>query len=232
MSLFKPDGVCTRLQSLLREYHSFSKVMLFGSRARGDCTETSDYDLAVWAEDESQSGAFLAALEELPTLHSFDVVFIRPRHLGTALYDSILGEGVVLMDKFAHKLGNFRQALGRLREGIADAMQTGNLTMRDGAIQRFEFTAELAWKTAREYLLQQQVQDINNPKAVMREAWKNKLIADEAGWLQLLQDRNITSHIYDEQDADAVFRRLQERHLRLLEELAEVLQDKAGNTGE
>ena len=137
MSLFKPDSVCTRLRSLLREYHSFSKVMLFGSRARGDCTETSDYDLAVWAEDESQSGAFLAALEELPTLHSFDVVFIRPRHLGTALYDSILGEGVVLMDKFAHKLGNFRQALSRLREGIADAMQTGNLTMRDGAVMEY-----------------------------------------------------------------------------------------------
>ena len=217
----------SRLQSLAGEFHTFSKMVLFGSRARGDFTEISDYDLAVWAEDDSQSVAFLEALEDLPTLRSFDVVFIKPRHIGTPLYENIVHEGVVLMDKFAQKLENFLRALARLKEGIADATGTGNLTMRDGAIQRFEFTAELAWKTAREYLLQQQVQEINNPKAVLREAWKNKLIADEAGWLQLLQDRNITSHIYDEQDADEVFRRICGQHIRLLEQLAEVLRERA-----
>ncbi len=222
-------SICARVRALARRYRTFSKVVLFGSRARGDFAEGSDYDIAVWAEDDSQAEDFLTALENLPTLHRFDVVFIEPRHVGTAFYVNIMQEGIVLMDKFAHKLKNFQMALSRLQEGIEDAMRTENLTMRDGAIQRFEFTAELAWKTAREYLLQQEVQDINNPKAVMREAWQNQLIADEAGWLQLLRDRNLTSHMYDESDANEVFQRVCKQHVHLLEQLADVLQGKMTN---
>ena len=76
--------------------------------------------------------------------------------------------------------------------------------MRDGTIQRFEFTTELAWKTVREYLLNEGMTDINTPKSVMKEAFAAGVIDDEQGWLQILNDRNGTSHIYDESRADAV----------------------------
>ena len=48
--------------------------------------------------------------------------------------------------------------------------------MRDGVIQRFEFTAELAWKTTREYLLTLEIMDINSPKQVIKEAFNNNQI--------------------------------------------------------
>ena len=102
------------------------------------------------------------------------------------------------MDKFEIKLNNYRNALARLHEAIKESKSTESLTVRDGVIQRFEFTSELAWKTIREYLLSQEVTDINSPKRVMIEAYNNELITDEEGWIQVLHDRNSTSHIYDE----------------------------------
>ena len=50
------------------------KLVLFGSRARGDNRPASDIDLAVYGMPESQRGAFGAACEELPTLLKLDIV--------------------------------------------------------------------------------------------------------------------------------------------------------------
>ncbi|KJR44638.1 hypothetical protein UF75_4986 [Desulfosporosinus sp. I2] len=50
------------------------------------------------------------------------------------------------------KVNNFKNALSRLKEGIAKYNGTDDL-LRDGVIQRFEFTFELAWKTLKAGLL-------------------------------------------------------------------------------
>lgn len=123
------------------------------------------------------------------------------------------------MDKFQIKLNNYQNAVARLKESIEDAKSIKNLTVRDGVIQRFEFTTDLARKTAREYLLLQEVTDINSPKSVMTEAYNNNLITDAEGWLQILRDRNSTSHIYNEEDADEVYNRIISVHIDLFDKL-------------
>ena len=67
-------------------------------------------------------------------------------------------DGVILMDKMQEKYEKLVQAVQRLDEAIADYDQMGLDSIRDGVIQRFEFCAELAWKTLREYLLDQGIQ--------------------------------------------------------------------------
>ena len=111
-----------------------------------------------------------------------------------------------------------------MHESLEEARTTDSLTVRDGVIQRFEFTTELAWKTAREYLLALEVSDINNPKNVMSEAFRNQLITDEAGWLQILRDRNATPHMYDDKDAADIYHRIASAHIRLFDELLHKLQ--------
>ena len=73
------------------------RVVLFGSRARGDNRERSDIDLAVFGLSPVLAGRFRLALEDLPTLLSFDLVCVDS---GTspALLENINREGVVLYD--------------------------------------------------------------------------------------------------------------------------------------
>ena len=116
--------------------------------------------------------------------------------------------------------------ISRLHEALEEFEANSSLTtIRDGVIQRFEFTAELAWKTIREYLISQEVSDINTPKNVMKAAFSDDIITDEEGWLTILRDRNMTSHIYDEGDADEIFKRIVTQHIKLFDELSDMLRE-------
>ena len=75
---------------------------------------------------------------------------------------------------------------------------------RDAAIQRFEFTFELAWKMLKDIYWQEGVQ-LNSPKEVFKHAFNSGLIGSEKIWLKMLQDRNIASQTYNEDLSKDVF---------------------------
>ena len=108
------------------------------------------------------------------------------------------------------KIENYLHACSRLEEGVAalSACQDGALAriLRDGVIQRFEFTFELAWKSLKDYMVDQGsgVSELNFPKNVLRAAYAGELISDEDAWLHMLDARNITSHVYDEKTAEEI----------------------------
>ena len=104
--------------------------------------------------------------------------------------------------------------------------QMGLDSIRDGVIQRFEFCVELAWKTLREYLLDQGYTEINSPKSVMKQAFADGILDHEEGWLHLLDARNETSHIYDEATATTVFGDIRTVYDPLLKNLIQKLGTK------
>ncbi len=79
----------------------------------------------------------------------------------------------------------------------------------DATIQRFEFTIELAWKWLKDYFLEHDI-ILYYPKEILQEAYRVQLIENENVWLNMLKDRNLTSHTYDEKLADAIYQRLKE----------------------
>lgn len=197
-----------------KKYSTISKIILFGSTARGDAKPNSDIDLAVFTTEKnlSEQTRFTEDILNLESLKKFDIVFIDD-HTEAALLENIYKEGKIIMNKLETKKENFGQAIARLEEAIVDFKASGgNKTMRDGVIQRFEFTTELAWKTAREYLLDQGYSDINSPKATMREAFADGLIEDEMLWIQILNDRNATSHLYSDEAASKICERIIESY--------------------
>lgn len=85
----------------------------------------------------------------------------------------------------------------------------------DGTIQRFEFTFELFWKALRRFLQQEGV-DTASPKSTLRHAYRRGLLDREQLWLDMLEDRSRSSHVYDADTARAIFGRLpsHDRELR------------------
>ena len=127
------------------------------------------------------------------------------------------------MDSFPHR-EQFLRARQRLLEGLAEYSATQSQVVRDGVIQRFEFTADQALKALEERLKADGCPDpLLTPKIVIHQAFSAGLVKDQEGWLQLLSDRNITSHIYSEATADQVFSRIQNTHLPLLDALTGAL---------
>jgi nucleotidyltransferase substrate binding protein (TIGR01987 family) len=94
------------------------------------------------------------------------------------------------------------RAIERLREALAQPED--NPLAIDGTIQRFEFAIELAWKALRRLLLREGV-STTTPREALQGAFRAGWLADEAAWLQMLRDRNDTSHTYNEATARRVY---------------------------
>lgn len=123
------------------------------------------------------------------------------------------------------KVNNFKNALSRLKDGIAKYNGTDDL-LRDGVIQRFEFTFELAWKTLKAVFEDEGLIGLNSPKTVLREAFAAELIKEDELWLAMLNDRNSTAHIYNEQLAIEICHNIQEKYVFALTKLLENIEKR------
>lgn len=77
--------------------------------------------------------------------------------------------------------------------------------MKEGLIQRFEYTHELAWNVMKDYAAYQGNPDIGGSRDAVREAFQIGLIADGKVWMDMIASRNKTSHTYDEQTANEIY---------------------------
>lgn len=122
------------------------------------------------------------------------------------------------------KIEKYLSALTQLSRAVAAYSNSPDDALyRDGLIQRFEFTFELAWKSMREYLEDQGVlMNIISPRSVLKEAYAVGVIHDEALWRAALDARNMTSHVYDEETADRIAHQICDNFLPPLTALAEL----------
>lgn len=93
---------------------------------------------------------------------------------------------------------NLNRALNRLEEALHEDLENGLIV--DGTIQRFEFTIEIYWKSLKRLLAAEGI-DARTPRETLKEAYQVGWLQNEQAWLQMLKDRNSTSHIYDEEMA-------------------------------
>ncbi|MNM91289.1 Nucleotidyltransferase substrate binding protein like protein [compost metagenome] len=121
------------------------------------------------------------------------------------------------------KFMNLKKAYSRLKE-VSDIYDGKNDIIRDNLIQRFEFTYELTHKTLKEFMKYLGVTLENSfPRTIFKKAFVNNLISDDKVWINLLEDRNLTSHIYNENMADEIADRIVTKYVSAIEELVENL---------
>lgn len=106
------------------------------------------------------------------------------------------------------KYKNLKKAYERLVEAC-EVYDATNDMIRDSVIQRFEFTYELTHKTLQELMKYEGITLENSfPRTIYKKAYVNGLIQDEKIWLNLLEDRNKTSHMYSEQLANEIAQKI------------------------
>ena len=106
-------------------------------------------------------------------------------------------------------LDPLEKAIGQLKSGIQQSkVDPDNELLRDGVIQRFEYTMDLSWKMIQRYLkhiAQVEESAIRTKKDLFREAGRLGLITNIEAWFGYYEARNETSHTYDPQIAESVF---------------------------
>ena len=102
------------------------------------------------------------------------------------------------------KFDELKEAAARLNEGLDTAKSQLEI---DGVLQRFEFTFELTWKAIQEYAKYQGI-IVASPRESFRIAGDLDLIDNVELWLEYLEERNKTTHIYDTKMAKAIFDKL------------------------
>jgi len=106
-----------------------------------------------------------------------------------------------------------QQALSSLEELVSkySANQT-DVILRDALIQRFEYSTEAFWKYLKAYLQTEHNLSANSPREVIRTGLFAKLYSEEISQelLQMLDDRNLTSHTYVEELAESIAHRIPE----------------------
>jgi len=108
-------------------------------------------------------------------------------------------------------LESLGSALARLGNALS---QPKTEWTRDAAIQRFEFSFELAWRAMARCARDEGI-DVASPRQAVRAAFKLGWIEDDASWLSMLDDRNRTSHTYKEKTAEEIYGRLARHHAAL-----------------
>ena len=124
--------------------------------------------------------------------------------------------------RWQERVEDFERALTRLQEGLDK--KTFEDLQKDGVMQRFEFTFELAWKTMKDYLEDQGLTEIASPKNVLRKAFQSNLIKDGDLWLRMLDDRNSLTHLYKQGMRDKVFEAIKGSYQYALKALLLTLQ--------
>jgi len=101
------------------------------------------------------------------------------------------------------------QALQRLEEMVNLPVHEHRAEI-DSTIHRFKFTFELFWKALKKKLFDDYGIEVHGPKPVLQQAYMHKLINDEQIWLNMLSDRNLTSHTYKQALADQIYENIKE----------------------
>lgn len=120
--------------------------------------------------------------------------------------------------RWQQRFNNFKRAFLLLREAMEYDLDRLSQLEKEGIIQRFEYTFELAWKVLKDKMENDGlVLDQISPKAVVRQAWAAKYIDDAETWLKMIGDRNLMSHTYDFQKFEAVIKTIQSDYLPMLD---------------
>jgi len=127
--------------------------------------------------------------------------------------------------RWIQRFSNYKKALSQLQDAV-ELSEQKELTQleKQGLIQAFEYTHELAWKTLKDFLEHRgNKEQIYGSKDATREAFSYELISNGEDWMNMVKSRNITSYTYDEETVEKIVDMVLGTYIFRFEELYEKL---------
>ncbi len=120
--------------------------------------------------------------------------------------------------RWKQRFSNYQRALSQLKKFI----DKGNLNELEqtGLIKAFEFTHELAWNVMKDYFEYQGNTSITGSRDATREAFQRNLVADGDNWMEMIKSRNMSSHTYNPETADAIGKQVTDMYFDLFQQFA------------
>lgn len=129
--------------------------------------------------------------------------------------------------RWKQRLSNLRPALAQLQEAVALARARGLSPLeKQGLIQSFEFTHELAWNVMKDFFLDQGNTSIAGSRDATREAFKAGLLANGEIWMEMIKSRNQTSHTYNKAVAEEIVGKVIDQYLAEFESFAQTMEKR------
>ena len=110
--------------------------------------------------------------------------------------------------RWKQRFTNYSKALKQLESAVNKYADTEIDIIKEGIVQRFEFTHELAWKLMQDILQEEGFTDIIGSRTATKTAFNRNLINDGDTWLEMIKSRNITVHTYDEKILSQEFKKI------------------------
>lgn len=135
--------------------------------------------------------------------------------------------------RWKQRFDNFGRAFQALRRAVELARQRELSELeKQGLVQGFEFTHELAWNVLKDYLEEQGVTGIIGSKNAVRAAFRNGLVEDGEAWMAMITSRNLSSHTYNQEIADEIVDNVLTRFYPAFERMAHTFAALAEKDGD
>lgn len=146
--------------------------------------------------------------------------------------------------RWEQRFSNFVKALDKLSQAVeyikhnftedddpiedCDSSYVLDEMIKEGLIQRFEYTHELAWNVMKDYARFQGNANVGGSRDSTREAFQIKIVSDAKVWMDMIGSRNKTSHTYNEEIADEIFSKILKEYYPAFLEFQKNMETKRG----
>lgn len=125
--------------------------------------------------------------------------------------------------RWQQRFENLNKAYKQLGNNLS--ISQPNDAEKQGIIKSFEYTFELSWKTLKDYIESEGIV-VNSPRAVIKQAFQLQIVTDGDTWIDMLDQRNLMAHTYDEQRAEKALNLIRDHYNAAIQQLINFLNSK------
>ena len=198
--------IINQVKEIILKYSNPERIYLYGSYANGEAKDGSDIDIAYDDPECKDHYKIVEDADKIDTLIKIDIKNIaktenrfknRVKSTGKVIFSATkklrADDG---LHNFSNAFTKFEEIINSRQELLDEGFESIYL---DAVVKRFEFTYEMSWKALKRYLDYLGI-EAKSPRQVFKEAYTHGILENEDIWLDMIEQRNMTSHVYDESE--------------------------------